>query len=253
MSRKVVPLSDGFFNDGYWYVLTSTSLGGSGLSPAEISEKLQVEREEHKRELLKDGVCLPLYFDGDCALDRAVVVVGDLSEAEEAEWVGRVRSHLQIPKGEFLVMGGGIEEDFETATSGEAPDPDDARHQVVPVEPGRYVVEVYAFLGSMTVNEHWGCDYRQEDEEGQYARPREIAAYWDATRPGQDRPEWVTQLLEEGDVGGEDTGLLEYVIRLHRSDEEVPLPELEDSTKWCGVFEVRRPAVCPAGIQRDSL
>jgi hypothetical protein len=251
--RKVIPLGEGFFNDGYWYVLSSTSLGGSGLTAAEIADRLEVERADHKEQLLRDGICLPLYFDGDCAMDRAVIVIGDLSEQEASEWVGRLRSTLEIPCGELMIMGGGDEESFEEAlASFEPEDPEDTRFQKVKVDKGRYLVEVYAFVGSMTVDEHWGADYSAPEEE-QLTRARSIAAWWDASRPGEPQPQWLERLLEEGYVDSEELGLLEYIIRLVPCTEEVPLPALHEDTKWCGVFELREPPKAPLGIPRQEL
>ena len=80
MERKVIPLKDSFFSDGYWYVLTSTSFGGSNLSPSQISEKLQTADNKVMNQLLQEGVCFPLFFPGDCALDNAIIVIGDLTE-----------------------------------------------------------------------------------------------------------------------------------------------------------------------------
>ena len=74
MSRRIIPLKEDFFNDGYWYVLSSTSLGGSNLSPAQIAGHLQSGDGALMNQLLRDGICLPLYFPGDCALDDAIVI-----------------------------------------------------------------------------------------------------------------------------------------------------------------------------------
>ncbi len=104
-------------------------------------------------QLLRDGICLPLYFPGDCALDDAIVVIGDLTEQEEAEWIGRLCAKLEIPCGEFLVMGGGLEEDFEVALT--QFETTDSFFQKFRLEPGAYRVEVYAYLSSMTVNFAW--------------------------------------------------------------------------------------------------
>src|ERR1041384_6382190 len=122
MQRRVLNLREGFFNDGHSYMLTSTSLGGSGLSPAEIAGRLQGNAQD-VQQILRDGICIPLYFDGDCALDDAVIVIGDLTPQEDAEWIGRIRAWLNIPCGEFLFLGGGIEEDFESAIENSEADP----------------------------------------------------------------------------------------------------------------------------------
>ena len=242
MSRSVIPLKENFFNDGYWYVLSSTSLGGSHLSPAQIAEYLQSGDDATMNQLLRDGVCLPLYFPGDCALDDAIVVIGDLTEQEEAEWIGRVRSKLEIPCGEFLVMGGGMEEDFEVALTHF--ETTDSFFQKLKLEPGSYMVAVYAYLSSMTVNFAWE-DISDPDES--------IEGWWQRTRPGQDYPEWLNFYLEEEYVDSEEFDFLEYIIRLAPLKEDVPEPDLEESTKWCGVFEIRKPDLCPLGIRRISI
>jgi len=252
MTRIVTPLPEDFFNDGHRYVLTSASLGGCGLGTSAVASHLEAELETPIRGLVESGVCLPLFFDSDCAMDRAVVVRGQLSEAESSEWVGRLRSTLVIEQGEFLVMGGGTEDCFREAFSSASQDPFDLRYHWIPVPPGRYLVEVFAFVGSATVNAAWGRDYSQDDEDLSAARPRAVADYWDRTRPGQARPPWVRQLLDEGYVDGEDLGLIEYVIRLELSDEPVESPPLEENTKWCGIFEMRRPEGAPRGLQRSD-
>lgn len=240
-TRTVIPLPGGFFNDGYWYVLSSPCLGGSGKSVNDLEDDLQSEDADRFSALMEQGVCLPLFFPGDCALDRAVVVVGDLTDEEQAQWVGRLRSRLTIPCGDFLVMAGGRAEDMEQAIANpEPPDPDDARFHRIQVPPGDYLIEVYAFAGSMTVNIAW-----EDDEDGS-----QLAAWWDETRPGQDRPEWMEAWAEEGYADAEEFGLLEYIIRLTPLTEDVPVPEQDKRTGWAGVFEMRRPAGCPAGLAR---
>lgn len=252
-NRQILPLNDAFFNDGYWYVLSSTSLGGSQLSPAQIAEKLEVSNPANLNPFLQAGVCLPLFFPGDCALDDAVVVIGDLTEQEEAEWIGRIQATLNIPCGEFLVMGGGLEEDFEVALSHfEAPDPHFVFFQKFKLEPGMYLVEVYAFLGSMTVNIAWDNGKKRAQQEA-------LTDWWQRTRPNQDYPQWLTAYLEDDYVDSDKFGLLEYLIRLKPISEaeaaQIPIPALVEEngeTFWCGVFEMRRPDPCPLGIDRES-
>src|SRR5947209_5680331 len=141
-SRRLLSLREGFFNDGHWYVLSSTSLGGSGLTADQISGQLQTADPAVIQRLLRDGTCLPLFFDGDCALDGVQIVVGDLTSQEEAEWIGRIRSKLNIPCGEFMILGGALDEDFETAMEHfEAPDPHYVNFSKFRVEPGQYLVE----------------------------------------------------------------------------------------------------------------
>lgn len=241
--RQLIPIKEEFFNDGYWYVLSSSSLGGSGLTATEIADKLQSQNEAVIKELLDKGVCLPLVFPGDCALDNVAIVIGDLTEEEKDEWIGRIQSKLEIPCGEFMVMGGGMEEHFEDAlTNPEAPNPHFTFFQKFKVEPGTYLVEVYAFLSSITVNFHW--DEMQERGES----VEEWCKLHHVTK--EDYPEWMHFFAEEDYVDSEELDLQEYIIRLVPLTDEVPLPKLEEDSKWCGLFEIRRPEKCPRGLSR---
>ena len=242
--RRLYSLGD-FFNDGPCYVLSSTSLGGSGMSADDIAAMLESDSEAHKRQLLQDGVCLPLFFPGDCAMDEALIVVGDLNEQEEAEWIGRVRGKLEIPCGTFMLMAGGnLPQDFEEALAHfQAPNPHAVHAVKVSVEPGTYLVEVYAFVSSITVDEAW-YDIGEDDEP--------IIDWWRRTRPGQEPPPWLVAYLRERYVDLEGD-FVPYIIRLTPSTEEIPLPALEDEIKWCGVFERRRPPLCPLGIRLRDL
>ncbi len=240
--RRVVPIDDAFFCDGPWYVLASSSLGGSGLSATDIAERLQSASPDVVRGLLADGVCLPLCFPGDCALDNAVIVVGDLTECEEREWIGRLRATLKIPCGEFLVMGGGLDEDFEVALpNAKAPDPHFVFFQKVDLEPGTYVVEVYAFLASLTANEAW----EDPSEDGE-----SIEQWWARTRGDDPAPKWIEFFREEEYVDGEEFGFLEYLIRIAPAPGAVPVPPLDEDTNWVTDFEIRKPELCPVGIPR---
>ena len=239
LERKVSPVHESFFNDGHWYVIASSSLGGSELSADEIAGKLQTEDEEVISDLLKRGICLPLYFGADCELDNVVFIEGDLSEQEEAEWLGRVRSKISAPCGEIMLMGGGMPEDFEDALPNfEPPDPHYRYFHKIKVEPGDYLVEVYAFLGSYKVNEAW------EEKD-----PEEFEQWWDESRPGQGRAEWISSFKEEEYVDSEDYELQEYIIRIVPTNEDVVLPALEEDCKWVRCFEMRKPKLCPEGIK----
>jgi hypothetical protein len=199
--RRVIPIRDAFFCDGAWYVLSSNSLGGGGLSGDQVAEKLQSEDPEPIRQLLSDGVCMPLYFPGDCALDNAVIVEGELDEEEEAEWIARLRSKLEVPCGEFMVMGGGLDDDFEIAMANpEAPDPHFVFFQKVVLEPGTCLVEVFAFLSSLTVNMEW-------EDQSEDAEP--FDAYWARTRGDEPPPEWIEFVEEEEYPDSEEFEFLE--------------------------------------------
>lgn len=240
--RREQDIHPDFFNDGYWYVLTSRSLGGSGLDASVIAEALQSQELEPIQTLMRDGVCLPLQFPGDCAMDAQTrFVVGPLSEEEEAEWIGRVQGVLNIPDGEFVLMGGGLDEHFEEMMTTEEQDPDEISFHCLDVPPGRYRVEVYAFVGSMTVNFAW-----EDDDEARATRS--LQDYWRSTRPGEDEPRWLKGWAEEGYADSEEEDLLCYIVRLDPFDGSVPLPAQDEESRWVSEFEIRRAALCPRGI-----
>ncbi len=248
--RTVIPIRENFFNDGYWYVLSSSSLGGSGLSATDIGDRLQTKEPETIRNLIQEGICLPLYFPADCCLDHAVVILGDLKPPEEREWIGRIQSRLEIPCGEFMVLGGGMAEDFEGALSNFVPpDPNYSFFQKINVEPGTYLVEVYTFASSINTAKLWQeKGYTQAD----------ILAWWNQTRPGESMPLWLRLYLEQAtpEDYSKEEDLVDYLIRLQPMDEKhqtLDLPELDPNVFWCGIYTMRQPELCPKGLKRSDL
>jgi hypothetical protein len=122
-SSTRIPISPEFFCDGHFYVLTSTSLGGSSFTPSDISNILGESNEGGIEQLLQQGVCIPLYFDPDCELDGCTLfVLGDLTEEEENQWVGKLSWKLNIPCGKLVLLcGGGDEDELAYAISGNPP------------------------------------------------------------------------------------------------------------------------------------
>jgi hypothetical protein len=239
--RRCIPLPSRFFCDGAYYVITSATLGGSGMTPEEIASALASGDSEAIEALVRQGVCLPLCFPGDCAFDRAIVVVGNLSEQEESEWIGRISSKLNVPCGKLMVVcGGGATEDFEGALSGKGYSGFTDYFDVVEVPPGEYLVEVYAFVSSMTV------DFYFEDDEP-------LEEWFRRTRPGMELPKWLRYFNEGRAIGELGDELVSYILRLAPLEAEPPSPARDPEIGWCGEFEFRRPELCPLGIERDSL
>jgi hypothetical protein len=207
---KQLPIDERFFCDGHYYVLTSRSLGGSGQSPEEIASLLGDASTTSIAGLLARGICLPLFFDGDCAMDSATrFVVGALGPEHERAWIGRLSATLEIPCGHLvLVAGGGDGGELAQALSGKPPEPSYVFYQSLEVPPGTYQVDVLAYARSMTVALH------EEDLEEE-----EIAEKYAAL------PE-----VEES-----------YVIHLTPAAAERPSPALVPDVGWCGVFDFREP------------
>jgi hypothetical protein len=247
-NRITQDIGDDFFNDGHWYVLTSMGLGG--MSPDELSDALQDDTGEEIRGLMENSICVPLAFDADCVLDlRTRFVVGDLSEEEESEWIARVQAPLSIPDGVFILVRGAMPEDFEEIGS----DCKDG-YVTVNVEPGEYVVEIYAFVGSYTVNELF---YQAGDAEADLNEnapsTNRLRDWWTNTRGEAPLPEWLGSWIEDGYVDNDKCGLLAYVIRLIESDNKIPAPpQDEDYEWWVTEFQTREPDKCPRGIHFGS-
>lgn len=242
-SRQVIPINEDFFNDGHWYVLSSTSLGDSHLTSEQLVNKLESNDEEVILDLAKQGICLPLFFDADCELDNAVIIIGDLTEQEQHEWVGRIQAELNIPCGEFLLLGGGgVVDDWDIALShNEPPEPDFMFFQKVKIPAGRYLVEVYAFLSSLIGSTAWE----------NFKNRKSVVKKWRQT--GSDFPEWLGVFLEQEYVDGSDFDLQDYLIRLTPLQESPSLPTLVSEVNWFGEFEIRMPETAPQGILRSEL
>lgn len=217
--RKAIPIDTDFFCDGHYYVLTSASLGNSGLKPKELSDTLGRAHEPEIEELLRRGICIPLFFDGDCALDgETVFVLGNLTAQEEHDWIGRLCGKLKIPCGKFIILcGGGDEGELADAISGNPPQPYYHIFQVIDVTPGEYLVEVYAYFSSMTVQ----LSLDDYDAQGNLQENEVLRDWYQINRPG---------------MAG-----INYIIRLAPLDTEPPLPTIVSGIGWCGEFEFRQP------------
>jgi len=216
--RQSIPISNEFFCDGHCYVLTSASLGGSELKPEELSEVLIRSDAQEIENLLRRGICIPLCFGGDCALDNnTIVVLGELTEQEEQDWIGCLAWKLNIPCGKFIIHCGGCDPDELAYTlSGNSPEPNYQIFQVIEVPPGEYLIEVYAYLSSMTVQlslEGYGENWKLKHN-------KKLKQWYEINRPGQ------------ADIG--------YIIRLAPLKTEPPLPRLVPEG-WCSEFEFRYP------------
>lgn len=218
-TRREILLDPQFFCDGPYYLLTSASLGGGHYSPEALAETLGGGEAAEIETLLRQGICLPLWFEGDCALDNnTLFVLGDLTADEEHDWIGRLAGKLNIPCGKLVLLcGGGDAEELTQAISGDPPEPNYQIFQTIEVPPGNYLVEVYAYLSSMTVQ----MSLDRYDEHLNSQEDEALKQWYEANRPGK------------ADIG--------YIIRLAPLEAEPPLPQLDPEMGWCGVFEFREP------------
>jgi hypothetical protein len=210
--RKTIPIDPKFFCDGPYYLLTSSSLGGLQYTEEQICDDL-LQTDKGVKQLLNNGVALPLFFPGDCALDKCTIfVLGDLTAKEEKNWVGKLSWKLKIPCGKLLLLaGGGIADELSQATIGEPPDEHFVFYQSVNVPPDEYLVELYAYLPSMSVQVH--------------------------LKNGSEQQRWCQENCSE-DVGAE------YIIRLaplKEQKKQPALPALVKGIGWPGELEYKIP------------
>lgn len=240
-AHRSIPFREAFFCDGPFYVITSSNLGGSGLSAETVADILGEGREADVENLLRQGVCLPLFFPGDCAMDGAIARLGDLTQQESEEWIGRIVSKLKVPCGKVVVVcGGGDGAELEDALAGQGYNGFNGYFESFEIPSGDYQVEVYAYVSSMTVDLHFHEDEPLED-------------WFHQTRPGIALPKWLEQFKAEGYMGPLSNELVSYLIRFAPLESDPPLPELVEGIGWCGIFEFRRPELCPLGIERAAL
>ncbi|HEY8559055.1 MAG TPA: hypothetical protein VIL74_01535 [Pyrinomonadaceae bacterium] len=221
--RQTIAISSGFFCDGHCYLLTSASFGGSGLSAERVQEILFEENKEKTTALLlKKGVCFPVCFPGDCALDNATeFVLGDLTEREERAWMARLAWKLNVPCGKLILCCGCLAEDLEPAVAGEAADPHYEIYQVIDVPPAEYLVEIYAFYDSQTMR---------------VALDAETDEYDDLDDEDFDEDEFGERSIKVDPKYREYDGAA-YIIRLSPLENEPTLPKIESS--WFEDFEYR--------------
>ena len=207
MSRSF-PIDENFFCDGHAVVLMSQSLANSGIDPHQLSDWLASGDDGAMQDLLRRGVCLPVFFGTDCALDGATrFFIGDMDAPYEKAWVAKLTGKLSIPCGKLVLLcGGGSGEELALAISGQAPDPDYCIYQAIDVPPADYRVDLFAYRTSPTV----GLYHEDLDDDELEAKYRHLPAVDEA-----------------------------YVVRLSPLKGDVPVPALVDEVGWPGVFEFR--------------
>jgi hypothetical protein len=222
-----IHISKEFFCDGHCYLLTSQSLGGSGISPEELSQTMFSGDESKIGKLLEQGVCFPVCFEGDCALDGGTLfVIGDLNEQEEKDWVARLAWKLNIPCGKLIFCCGCCEDELVPAAAGEPPPKHYEIYELIDVPPGEYLVEIYAYFSSMTVQ------VALEDYDEDEYDPKDFALFKKDRRFLEAKKKYEWYQKNRPGVDGVD-----YIIRLKPLENEPRMPRLDQG--WFEEFEFR--------------
>lgn len=190
-----IPIERDYFCDGHCQMFISSSFGGSNLKPYELSDILFNDKQK-ANELIREGICFPVCFDGDCALDGVTVfVLGDLTEEEERDWIARIRWKLKVPCGNLALVCGFSEEELERVHDLKPPEENYNIYQFIDVPPAEYLVEVYAYLTSMTVQ----VSLLEEDSEGYVRENEKLAEWYRKNRPGIEGVDYIIRLKPLGD------------------------------------------------------
>lgn len=197
-------------------------------------------------------------FEDNCINVR--VVIGSLTEQEAAEWVGHVRSNLDLRCGELGISSALVM--FEN-------DPDETAFRLVKVPASEYQIDVYAYFPSFTgiaetlTASLMDCEFVP------------IAQWFRKTRPGEDFPPWLTyQCLESYDTDPEHEEFwekwsedmdekawedlrekagkyVEFLVQLSPLMEDIPAPEVYASGAC--LWNARRIERCPSGLYSEDI
>lgn len=131
-----------FFCDGPAYLIMSRSLGG--MSVEEFCQAHYRGNERDRKALVRQGIYLPLLFDGDCILDDALIVFGELTPEEASQAIKAFTWKLNIPCGQLLICcEGQDDEEIRNAVQNVRREYL-ALFEIFDVPPGEYLVEIYA-------------------------------------------------------------------------------------------------------------
>lgn len=226
---------------GCMIMVAALSLGGH-----EYTDLDEIFGDSEKlRELINAGVLMPMdLYQDDGYLVR--VVVGDLNEQEQAEWVARARWNLKVPCGKLLITGAIDNEDgFDPITGGDK----FWLGGYVEIEPGEYLVEVLSYPpGDLTTG--WG-QIENYNRKGLFPptagiKPEKPLDYFKRTRPNEEPPAWIR---EEGFI--REAEYVNFVVRLAPTAADLPAPQFEEGGFLC--WEFRKPEICPVGIRPEAF
>ncbi len=234
--------------------LSSGTLGGHGLIDSSDDEAYEAG--------IRGGLWLTLdLMDKFPCVVR--VRVGEPTDREEAEWLGRLCWKVSVPCGTLVVACG-----TEYLYSDLDPAYRDEFAEFVRIEPGDYALTVLSYITSVNGDD---CMMRADGVGWQDLRP--VGTWFRETRPGEDFPDWLRARLlfgpgsdpgheaewealfptEEGErlrADWQRRTTVDHVVLLAPLEEAPAEPALEYGALW--YQECRRPPTCPLGIPASA-
>lgn len=225
-------------NESDGFVFTSTALRGRGLSPGDGDWTAMTAA----------GELLPLLVESEDPAHVRVVVGEPLDASEQAEWVGVVRSGLQVTTGELALCGGIAYVLDNAAWTGEYA-------RLVEVPAGNYRATLYCYASAPNGRL---CVERSGSDEP-------LGSWFRRTRPDHAWPNWLHNLCVNDpglDPGHEKQWkraqekfggpVVDFLLHLEPTDAPLAgVPVGSDGFVEAG--ECRRPELFPLGIAADGL
>lgn len=151
--------------------------GAYSILPSWILPKVIADERENDARFVAKHQAILQALVGDDAFIVRVVVDEPLTDAEQQEWISRIRWPLRVKCGRILISGG-----YDPDTIAELAE-DDSSFFEIPA--GDYVVDVYTYLNTMNgrvLREQWGDDAR-------------LGTWFRHDHPGKAFPTWVASEL----------------------------------------------------------
>jgi hypothetical protein len=184
------------------------------------------------------------------------VVMGDLTQDEEEQWVARLEWKLRIPDGCLSIEGGLDPETRDT----------DDFVRFIEVPPGNYRVEIYTYLTGMN-----GRACREAMKSS-----KTLGEWFRRTRPNETMPDWLMHQIST--YPREDPGLernwealamtceslalekrveenptIDFLVRLSPFEHELPAPPANIDGWFHYAANVRMPELFPLGIMVEGI
>lgn len=181
-----------------------------------------------------------------------LVLGGELTEEEEANWTSRAEAKVGLESGDMIVSGI-LDPDFDRWVEGfgsiSIDDDDGGYHELgcrVALPAGDYRVAFYGYPPNDLAG-GWMRIEEPSDFKAAFSRDpgpdvdEKATDYFTRTRPGEPVPAWVSE-------GWEDAEFLDFVIHLRPLEDDAT--EAPTDTTGSLDWHFRKPEVCPIGIRR---
>lgn len=248
-----------FWEAGCLIWVGSQDLGG--LSYGDFCDLIWGKNPEKSRQfILEKKAFMPmnLYQDDGYSIR---VMMGELNEQEQDEWVARVRWKLDLTCGKLVVSGVADEEEEAFKEMPPVTQLEEVSNNFqcyVEVTPGEYQVEIYSYApGDLSTG--WGQIVSpQLFPPTSGIEPESLKDYFHRTRTESEIPPWIAYEICDDKLktlaayqAARDISYLDFIVRLCDCEENLNVPNV--GTDGCLIWEFRKPNRCPLGIERAKI